>query len=106
MQRYEKATETPNLLLCFVLGVKYAKKVCAVSGKKRTFAAKTATAASFIEDKSLEDMAIAIRSIPTLYGEDAERFLLKAEEAEQNPQRTNISHNISLVKDFLRKQNL
>jgi len=51
-------------------------------------------------------MAIAIRSIPTLYGEDAERFLLTAEEAEQNTERTNISRNIQLVKDFLRRQNL
>lgn len=51
-------------------------------------------------------MAIAIRSIPTLYGEDAERFLSKAEEAEKNTKRTNISHNIKLVKEFLRKQNL
>lgn len=74
--------------------------------KKRTFAAMTATAVSFVKDKSLEDMAIAIRSIPTLYGEDAERFLMKAEEAEKNAQRTDISHNIRLVKDFLRKQNL
>lgn len=51
-------------------------------------------------------MAIAIRSIPTLYGEDAERFLLNAEEAEHNTERTNVSHNIQLVKDFLRKQGI
>lgn len=51
-------------------------------------------------------MAIAIRSIPTLYGEDAERFLLKAEAAENNTRRTDISHNIKLVKEFLSRQNL
>lgn len=51
-------------------------------------------------------MAIAIRSIPTLYGEDAERFLLNAENAERNLNRTNISRNIQLVKEFLRKQGL
>ena len=51
-------------------------------------------------------MAIAIRSIPTLYGEDAERFLKRAEEAEKNTQRTNIAHNIKLVEEFLRKQNM
>lgn len=28
-------------------------------------------------------MAIAIRSIPTLHGKDAERFIAKAEEAEK-----------------------
>lgn len=50
-------------------------------------------------------MAIAIRSIPTLYGEDDERFLNKAEEAEKNTKRTNIANDIKLVKDFLRKQN-
>ncbi len=52
-------------------------------------------------------MAIAIRSIPTLHGKDAERFIEKAEEAEKNTkQRINVSRNIKLVKDFLRKQNL
>ena len=51
-------------------------------------------------------MAIAIRSIPTLYGEDAERFLHRAEEAENNTARQNVSHNIRLVKEFLRKQNI
>ena len=51
-------------------------------------------------------MAIAIRSIPTLHGKDAERFIAKAEEAEKNTkQRINVSRNIKLVKDFLRKQN-
>ena len=52
-------------------------------------------------------MAIAIRSIPTLHGKDAERFIAKAEEAEKNTkQRINVSRNIKLVKDFLRKKNL
>lgn len=52
-------------------------------------------------------MAIAIRSIPTLHGKDAERFMAEAEEAEKNTkQRINVSRNIKLVKDFLRKQNL
>ncbi len=51
-------------------------------------------------------MAIAIRSIPTLYGDDAERFLQQAEKAENNTKRTDITRNIKLVKDFLRKQNL
>ena len=38
---------------------------------------------------------------------DAERFIAKAEEAEKNTkQRINVSRNIKLVKDFLRKQNL
>jgi len=51
-------------------------------------------------------MAIAIRSIPTLYGEDAEVFLKKAEETEKNNKRINISHNIKLVKEYLSKQNI
>lgn len=51
-------------------------------------------------------MAIAIRSIPTLYGEDAERFLSNAKRAENNTKRVNISNNIKLVKEFLRKQSL
>ena len=51
-------------------------------------------------------MEIAIRSIPTLYGEDAERFLERAEAAEKNANRINISHDIQLVKDFLSKQKL
>lgn len=51
-------------------------------------------------------MAIAIRSIPTLSGEDAERFLKRAEEAENNKNRTNVSNNIILVREFLRKQNI
>ena len=51
-------------------------------------------------------MAIAIRSIPTLFGEDAERFLSNAEKAEKNTKRVNISNNIRLVKEFLRKQKL
>lgn len=51
-------------------------------------------------------MATAIRTIPTLYGKDAERFLNKAEEAEKNAKRINFSQNVKLVMDFLRKQNL
>lgn len=51
-------------------------------------------------------MAIAVRSIPTLYGDDAERFLQQAEKAENNTNRTDITRNIQIVKDFLRKQNM
>ena len=56
--------------------------------------------------KLFKNMAIAIRSIPTLYGEDAERFLHNAEAAERNTERTNVSHDIQLVKEFLRKQGI
>ena len=50
-------------------------------------------------------MAIAIRPIPTLYGEDAERFERLALEAEERSAKLDITENIRLVKDFLKKQN-
>ena len=50
-------------------------------------------------------MAIAIRPIPTLYGEDAERFDQMVCEAEEKKANIDISNNIRLVKEFLRKQN-
>lgn len=51
-------------------------------------------------------MAIAIRSIPTLYGDDADRFLHSAENAERNTHKQDISRNIQLVTEFLHRQNL
>lgn len=50
-------------------------------------------------------MAIAIRPIPTLYGEDAERFDKLVCEAEEKKASIDITNNIRLVKEFLRKQN-
>ncbi len=50
-------------------------------------------------------MAIAIRPIPTLYGEDAERFERLALEAEKRTAKLDITDNIRLVKEFLKKQN-
>lgn len=55
--------------------------------------------------KKIKDMAIAIRPIPTLYGEDAERFDQMVCEAEEKKANIDISNNIRLVKEFLRKQN-
>lgn len=49
-------------------------------------------------------MAIAIRPIPTLYGEDAERFERLAQEAEESKEKNDITDNIRLVKEFLKKQ--
>lgn len=37
-------------------------------------------------------MAIAIRSIPTLHGKDAERFIAKAEEAEKTQNSASMCH--------------
>lgn len=50
-------------------------------------------------------MAITIRPIPTLYGEDAERFERLALEAEKRTAKLDITDNIRLVKEFLKKQN-
>ena len=50
-------------------------------------------------------MAIEIRPIPTLYGEDAERFERLALEAEKRTAKLDITDNIRLVKEFLKKQN-
>ena len=50
-------------------------------------------------------MAIAIRPIPTLYGEDAERFERLALEAEKRTAKLDITDNIRLVKEFLKKHN-
>ena len=49
-------------------------------------------------------MAVEIRSIPTLYGEDAERFLKAADIAEKNEHKQDISETVLLVKKFLREQ--
>lgn len=49
-------------------------------------------------------MAVAIRSIPTLQGEDADRFLKEADFAEKNERKQDFGEKILLVKDFLREQ--
>ncbi len=49
-------------------------------------------------------MAVAIRSIPTLQGEDAERFLKNADIAEKNEKKQDFSKKILLVRNFLREQ--
>lgn len=49
-------------------------------------------------------MAVAIRSIPTLQGEDAERFLKNADMAERTAKKQDFSRNIQLVRNFLREQ--
>ena len=49
-------------------------------------------------------MAVAIRSIPTLQGEDARRFLKNADMAEKAAKKQDFSKNIQLVRDFLRAQ--
>ncbi len=49
-------------------------------------------------------MAGAIRSIPTLQGEDAERFLKEAEYAEKNERKQDFGDKILLVRNFLREQ--
>lgn len=49
-------------------------------------------------------MAVAIRSIPTLQGEDAERFLKEADHAEKNECKQDFGDKILLVRNFLREQ--
>lgn len=49
-------------------------------------------------------MAVAIRSIPTLQGEDAERFLKEADYAEKNKCKQDFEDKILLVRKFLREQ--
>ena len=49
-------------------------------------------------------MAVAIRSIPTLQGEDAERFLKEADYAEKNERKQDFGDKILLVRNFLREQ--
>ena len=49
-------------------------------------------------------MAVAIRSIPTLQGGDAERFLKEAEYAEKNERKQDFGDKILLVRNFLREQ--
>ena len=49
-------------------------------------------------------MAVAIRSIPTLQGEDAERFLKETEYAEKNERKQDFGDKILLVRNFLREQ--
>ena len=49
-------------------------------------------------------MAVAIRSIPTLQGEDAERFLKEADYAEKNNRKQDFEDKILLVRKFLQEQ--
>ena len=49
-------------------------------------------------------MAVAIRSIPTLQGEDAERFLKEADYAQKNERKQDLGDKILLVRNFLREQ--
>lgn len=49
-------------------------------------------------------MAVAIRSIPTLQGEDAERFLKEVDYAEKNERKQDFGDKILLVRNFLREQ--
>lgn len=51
-------------------------------------------------------MAVAIRSIPTLQGEDAEHFLKETDYAEKNKQKQNFGEKVLLVRNFLREQGL
>ena len=48
-------------------------------------------------------MALEIRAIPTLEGEDAERFLREAEHAEKNENKQDYSEMIRFVEKFLRE---
>ena len=50
-------------------------------------------------------MAIAIRPIPTLFGDDATRFERMALESEETPAKYDITENIQLVEEFLKHQN-
>lgn len=47
-----------------------------------------------------------MRKIPILLGDDAERFIKQAEAAEKNTDRKDVSRDIKLVQDFLKRQNL
>ncbi|MBR4397837.1 MAG: hypothetical protein IKT05_01450 [Fibrobacter sp.] len=49
-------------------------------------------------------MALEIRAIPTLEGEDAERFLREAEFAEKNEHKQDYSEKILMVRKYLREQ--
>ncbi len=49
-------------------------------------------------------MAVAIRSIPTLQGEDAERFLKEADYAEKNERKQDFGDNIFLFSNYHREQ--
>lgn len=52
-------------------------------------------------------MATAIRVIPTLHGEEARKFLERAEWVEAHPGRTKISKSyINKMNNFLREMNL
>lgn len=52
-------------------------------------------------------MATPIRIIPTLQGEDAERFLKRAEWVEAHPGRIKVSRkDINRLREYLREQNL
>lgn len=48
-------------------------------------------------------MALAIRTIPTLYGEEAEAFERAAREAEANRGKIDITEDARLLKEYLRK---
>lgn len=51
-------------------------------------------------------MAIPIKAIPTIEGQDAEIFLELADEAERNTEKRSIARDIRLVQEFLSKQNI
>lgn len=52
-------------------------------------------------------MATAIRVIPTLHGEEARKFIERAEWVEAHPERTKMDASyIKKMKDFLREMNL
>lgn len=48
-------------------------------------------------------MALAIRTIPTLHGKEAEAFERAAREAETNRGRIDITEDAKLLKKYLRK---
>lgn len=48
-------------------------------------------------------MALAIRTIPTLRGKEAKRFLKLAEDAEKKPKIQNFSKKIEITQKILRE---
>ena len=50
-------------------------------------------------------MATAIRSIPTLYGKEADSFLRAAQEVEAHPGTINMTREAKLMRDYLKTQN-
>lgn len=49
-----------------------------------------------------QDMATAIRAIPTLYGETARHFELEAAETEENPGTLDYTHEAEIVMEYLK----